>query len=236
MEVVARRPQCPARARESRYQLLGDLVGEAQPARVATAPSLDDQRDTADAARTGCRHRGLGATRASAALVEGVELVRPLLGWRKASLRRLSQCRRRGDDDRSNRDLRTTGADAASGSSAPTGPTPSGLRQRAWLNEPTSARLASAPLAAERLSAPGRASNSILQTSRRAAASVAPAILPTRRSADRAGPSFPGRSTPCARAERRRFRASSSKAARHGDCDRRQRGGNKPFSESFTGS
>ena len=97
-----------ARAREARYQLLGDwALGLGLPA-VATAHHLDDQAETllmrlARGAGVG----GLGATRASRPLVKTVRLVRPLLGWRKAELERLiASAGVTAVDDPSNRDHR----------------------------------------------------------------------------------------------------------------------------------
>ena len=76
-----------ARAREARYRLLGDWALQHTLGTVATAHHLDDQAETllmrlARGAGVG----GLGATRASRPLVDGVRLVRPLLRWRKAEL------------------------------------------------------------------------------------------------------------------------------------------------------
>ena len=76
-----------ARAREARYQMLGDWSLKRRLTAVATAHHLDDQAETllmrlARGAGVG----GLGATRARRPLVKGVKLVRPLLGWRKAEL------------------------------------------------------------------------------------------------------------------------------------------------------
>ena len=97
-----------ARAREARYQLLGDWAVERGLGAVATAHHLDDQAETllmrlARGAGVG----GLGATRASRPLVAGVRLVRPLLGWRKAELAALvASAGVKPVDDPANRDPR----------------------------------------------------------------------------------------------------------------------------------
>ena len=97
-----------ARAREGRYALLGDwALGRALPA-VATAHHLDDQAETLlmRLAR-GAGIGGLGATRTIRPLIDGVELVRPLLGWRKAELAELvGSAGVKPVDDPSNRDPR----------------------------------------------------------------------------------------------------------------------------------
>ena len=97
-----------ARAREGRYALLGDwALGRALPA-VATAHHLDDQAETLlmRLAR-GAGIGGLGATRTIRPLIDGVELVRPLLGWRKAELAELvGSAGVQPVDDPSNRDPR----------------------------------------------------------------------------------------------------------------------------------
>src|SRR5688500_3817003 len=76
-----------ARAREARYHVLGKWALKRGLTMVATAHHLDDQAETllmrlARGAGVG----GLGATRARRPLAEGVKLVRPLLGGRKAEL------------------------------------------------------------------------------------------------------------------------------------------------------
>ena len=97
-----------ARAREGRYQLLGGWAAERGLRAVATAHHLDDQAETllmrlARAAGIG----GLGATRVRRPLVEGVELVRPLLRWRKAELAALvAAAGVQAIDDPSNHDPR----------------------------------------------------------------------------------------------------------------------------------
>ena len=97
-----------ARARDARYLLLGEWALERGLVAVATAHHLDDQAETllmrlARGAGVG----GLGATRARRPLAEGVLLVRPLLGWRKAELAALvTGLGIKPVDDPSNRDLR----------------------------------------------------------------------------------------------------------------------------------
>src|SRR5215212_9639633 len=97
-----------ARAREARYQKLGDWAHKRRLTAVATAHHLDDQAETllmrlARGAGVG----GLGATRARRPLVKGVKLVRPLLGWRKAELAALvASAGVKPVDDPSNRDPR----------------------------------------------------------------------------------------------------------------------------------
>jgi tRNA(Ile)-lysidine synthase len=97
-----------ARAREGRYRMLGDWAVERGLPAVATAHHLDDQAETLlmRLAR-GAGIGGLGATRVSRPLVEGVVLVRPLLGWRKAELAALvAAAGVKAVDDPSNRDPR----------------------------------------------------------------------------------------------------------------------------------
>jgi tRNA(Ile)-lysidine synthase len=97
-----------ARAREARYQRLGAWALKRRLTVVATAHHLDDQAETllmrlARGAGVG----GLGATRARRPLVNGVKLVRPLLGWRKAELAELvASAGIKAVDDPSNRDPR----------------------------------------------------------------------------------------------------------------------------------
>lgn len=97
-----------ARARDARYKALGTWALERRLPAVATAHHLDDQAETllmrlARGAGVG----GLGATRASRPLVEGIRLVRPLLGWRKAELAALvASAGIKPVDDPSNRDPR----------------------------------------------------------------------------------------------------------------------------------
>ena len=97
-----------ARAREGRYRLLGEWARHRRLPAVATAHHLDDQAETLlmRLAR-GAGISGLGATRARRPLVEGVGLVRPLLGWRKAELAALvASVGVEAVDDPSNRDPR----------------------------------------------------------------------------------------------------------------------------------
>jgi tRNA(Ile)-lysidine synthase len=97
-----------ARAREARYQLLGEWALGRKVASVATAHHLDDQAETLlmRLAR-GAGIGGLGSVRTRRPLVKGVELVRPLLGWRKAELTALAAAAGLEPvDDPSNRDPR----------------------------------------------------------------------------------------------------------------------------------
>ena len=97
-----------ASARAARYDALGAWALERGLTAVATAHHLEDQAETllmrlARGAGVG----GLGATRAKRPLVEGVRLVRPLLGWRKAELAALvARAGVKPVDDPSNRDPR----------------------------------------------------------------------------------------------------------------------------------
>jgi tRNA(Ile)-lysidine synthase len=95
-----------ARAREGRYRLLGGWAVDRRLSAVATAHHLDDQAETLlmRLAR-GAGIGGLGATRVRRPLIDGVELVRPLLGWRKAELAALiAAAGVQAVDDPSNRD------------------------------------------------------------------------------------------------------------------------------------
>ena len=81
------RANVQAEARALRYRLLGAWAREHRLAAVATAHHADDQAETIlmRLAR-GAGIAGLGGSRASRPLTDGVRLVRPLLGWRKAEL------------------------------------------------------------------------------------------------------------------------------------------------------
>ncbi|MEO8547250.1 MAG: tRNA lysidine(34) synthetase TilS [Sphingomicrobium sp.] len=97
-----------ARAREARYRLLGSWALERGLGAVATAHHLDDQAETLlmRLAR-GAGIGGLGATRARRPLADDIELVRPMLGWRKAELAALvASAGVKPVDDPSNRDPR----------------------------------------------------------------------------------------------------------------------------------
>jgi tRNA(Ile)-lysidine synthase len=97
-----------ARAREARYDLLGDWALDRALPSIATAHHLDDQAETLlmRLAR-GAGIGGLGATRLSRPLIANVQLVRPLLGWRKADLAELvADAGVQPVDDPSNRDPR----------------------------------------------------------------------------------------------------------------------------------
>ena len=97
-----------ARAREARFQLLGEWALERGLTAVATAHHADDQAETLlmRLAR-GAGIGGLGSVRARRPLIKGVQLVRPLLRWRKAELVALvAMAGIEPIDDPSNRDPR----------------------------------------------------------------------------------------------------------------------------------
>ena len=97
-----------ARAREARYEMLGEWALDRGLAVVATAHHADDQAETLlmRLAR-GAGIGGLGSVRARRPLIKGVGLVRPLLGWRKAELAALvASAGIKPVDDPSNRDPR----------------------------------------------------------------------------------------------------------------------------------
>ena len=97
-----------ARAREARYEMLGEWALASGLAVVATAHHADDQAETLlmRLAR-GAGIGGLGSVRARRALIPGVDLVRPLLRWRKAELAALvAGAGIEPVDDPSNRDPR----------------------------------------------------------------------------------------------------------------------------------
>ena len=150
-----------ARAREARFQLLGEWALERGLTAVATAHHADDQAETLlmRLAR-GAGIGGLGSVRARRPLVKGVQLVRPLLRWRKAELVELvATAGIEAIDDPSNRDPRhdrvrmrqwLKGADWAD---------PERLAaSAAWLNEADEAlEWALAPLVETRLTGEGAA-------------------------------------------------------------------------------
>ena len=150
-----------ARAREGRYRLLGDWATERGLPAVATAHHLDDQAETLlmRLAR-GAGIGGLGATRASRPLVDGVELVRPLLGWRKAELAALvAGAGVEAVDDPSNRDPRHDRVRMREWLKRADWADPERLAaSAAWLNEADEALdWALAPLAATRIAWSGSA-------------------------------------------------------------------------------
>ena len=111
--LVADWPELPqaniqAEARAMRYRLLAEWAEDRGLAAVATAHHADDQAETLlmRLAR-GAGVRGLGGSRARRALTERVELVRPLLSWRKAELIEIVEAAGiEAVDDPSNRDPR----------------------------------------------------------------------------------------------------------------------------------
>ena len=97
-----------AKAREARYEILGEWARGRGITAVATAHHLDDQAETLlmRLAR-GAGIGGLGSVRARRPLVKGAELIRPLLGWRKSELTALVHAAGLEPvDDPSNRDPR----------------------------------------------------------------------------------------------------------------------------------
>jgi tRNA(Ile)-lysidine synthase len=97
-----------AESRALRYRLLAEWAEDRGLAAVATAHHADDQAETllmrlARGAGVG----GLGGSRARRALTEQVELIRPLLDWRKSELVRIvEEAGIEAVDDPSNRDPR----------------------------------------------------------------------------------------------------------------------------------
>lgn len=77
-----------AAARNARYQELGRWAGRAGLAFVATAHHLDDQAETLlMRLHRGAGLSGLAGIRARRSLAGTVELIRPVLGWRRRELR-----------------------------------------------------------------------------------------------------------------------------------------------------
>ena len=97
-----------AAARAMRYRLLNDWAIERGLSTVATAHHADDQAETLlMRLLRGAGVGGLGATRAIRPLSNQVQLVRPLLGWRKSELVELVGAAGLNPvDDPSNRDPR----------------------------------------------------------------------------------------------------------------------------------
>lgn len=95
-----------AEARAMRYRLLNEWAMDRGLTAVATAHHADDQAETLlMRLLRGSGVGGLGGTRARRALSEEVQLLRPLLGWRKAELEELVQAAGLTPvDDPSNRD------------------------------------------------------------------------------------------------------------------------------------
>ena len=102
------RANIQAEARALRYRLLGAWARAQNLAAVATAHHADDQAETILMRLSrGSGIAGLGGSRASRALTDGVRLVRPLLGWRKAELVALvAEAGIEPVDDPANRDPR----------------------------------------------------------------------------------------------------------------------------------
>jgi tRNA(Ile)-lysidine synthase len=95
-----------ARARRMRYRWLGDAAHAAGARHVVVAHSADDQAETIlHRALRGTGLAGLAGMRPARRLVDGVALLRPLLGTRRAALR--AYLRARGEawrEDESNAD------------------------------------------------------------------------------------------------------------------------------------
>jgi tRNA(Ile)-lysidine synthase len=97
-----------AQARGARYRALGDWAVEQSLDAVTTAHHADDQAETLlmRLAR-GAGLSGLAATRSKRVLEPGIQLVRPLLGWRKSDLVEIvNAAGLEAIDDPSNRDPR----------------------------------------------------------------------------------------------------------------------------------
>ncbi len=155
------RSNLQAKAREARYDRLGEWALERSLPAVATAHHLDDQAETLlmRLAR-GAGLGGLGSVRASRPLVKGVRLVRPLLGWRKAELAALvADAGIQPVDDPSNRDPRHDRVRMREWLKRADWADPERLAaSAAWLNEADEALdWALAPLAASRVTRDGDA-------------------------------------------------------------------------------
>ncbi|HVF37996.1 MAG TPA: tRNA lysidine(34) synthetase TilS, partial [Sphingomicrobium sp.] len=106
-------PQSPtsnlqAEARAMRYRRLAEWAAERGLPYVATAHHADDQAETLLMRLVrGSGVRGLSGSRAARSLTDGVTLIRPLLGWRKAELEAIvAAAGIEPVDDPSNRDPR----------------------------------------------------------------------------------------------------------------------------------
>ena len=150
-----------ARSRDARYQSLASWALGCGLSALATAHHLDDQAETLlmRLAR-GAGIGGLGSVRTRRPLVRGVQLVRPLLGWRKAELAALVE--RAGIkpvDDPSNRDPRHDRVRMREWLRRADWADPERLAaSAAWLNEADEALdWALAPLVRQRLSRDGSA-------------------------------------------------------------------------------
>ncbi|MCL6742040.1 tRNA lysidine(34) synthetase TilS [Sphingomonas sp. RB56-2] len=95
-----------AEARAMRYRLLNEWAIDRGLSAIATAHHADDQAETLLMRLSrGAGVGGLGGTRARRALSEQVDLIRPLLGWRKTELAKLvAEAGLTPVDDPSNRD------------------------------------------------------------------------------------------------------------------------------------
>ncbi|HEU5285811.1 MAG TPA: tRNA lysidine(34) synthetase TilS [Sphingomicrobium sp.] len=150
-----------ARAREARYELLGSWAREQGLTAIATAHHLDDQAETLlmRLAR-GAGIGGLGSVRARRPLAKGVQLVRPLLGWRKVELADLvAEAGVKPVDDPSNRDPRHDRVRMREWLKRADWADPERLAaSAAWLNEADEALdWALAPLAKQRVTRDGAA-------------------------------------------------------------------------------
>ena len=109
--LVADWPELPeaniqAAARAMRYRLLNEWAIDRRLGAIATAHHADDQAETLlMRLMRGAGVGGLGGVRARRALSEDVQLIRPLLDWRKSELEALvSEAGLKAVDDPSNRD------------------------------------------------------------------------------------------------------------------------------------
>ena len=95
-----------AAARAMRYRLLDEWAMDRRLGAVATAHHADDQAETLlMRLMRGAGVGGLGGVRARRALSEKVQLIRPLLGWRKSKLEAVvSEAGLTAVDDPTNRD------------------------------------------------------------------------------------------------------------------------------------
>ncbi len=97
-----------AKARAARYALLADWCAAHGTALLLTAHHADDQAETLlMRLNRASGHDGLSGIRAARPMADGVTLVRPLLGYRKADLLAIASADGwRAADDPSNRDSR----------------------------------------------------------------------------------------------------------------------------------
>ena len=224
------RSNLQARAREGRYRLLGEWALRARTRRRRhRASSRRPGGNLADAPRPRRRRRRPRRDPRRRPLVEGVRLVRPLLGWRKAELAALvASAGIKPVDDPANRDPRHDRVRMREWLKRADWADPERLAaSAAWLNEADEALdWALAPLAEKRDRARRRdAGRRSVRNAARASAPVASRRLrrtgrftaPRSRCRPGARRASQGRASPPSP-------ASSSKAARPGACGRLRRG------------